>query len=94
MHELEIDSLFDHLIISAEVQVEKPNPVIFEAACQAVGTNPENCIHVGDDRRNDLFGARDAGCWAWLFGQDVHNFQEVERRLETGNYFESLHDDE
>jgi hypothetical protein len=24
----------------------------------------------------------------------VHNFQEVERRLETGNYFESLHDDE
>ena len=53
-----------------------------------------NCVpqavHVGDDRRNDLYGARDAGCFAWLWGQDVHNFGEVEHRLETGNLFDSL----
>jgi FMN phosphatase YigB (HAD superfamily) len=47
-------------------------------------------VHVGDDRRNDLYGARDAGCFAWLWGQDVHNFGEVEHRLETGNLFDSL----
>lgn len=40
--------------------------------------------------RNDLFGARDAGCYAWLWGQDVASFADVERRLVTGNYFDSL----
>ena len=28
-----------------------------------------------------MFGARDAGCWAWLWGVDVHSFQEVEQRV-------------
>jgi hypothetical protein len=42
-------------------------------------------------RRNDLCGARDAGLgWAWLWGADVRSFADVERRLETGNYFDSL----
>lgn len=34
-------------------------------------------MHVGDDRRNDIWGARDAGCDAWLWGSDVHSFKEV-----------------
>ena len=32
---------------------------------------------MGDDRRNDIWGARDAGCDAWLWGSDVHSFKEV-----------------
>lgn len=36
-------------------------------------------------RRNDLYGARDSGCFAWLWGQDVCSFADVEQRLETGN---------
>lgn len=40
--------------------------------------------------RNDLFGARDSGCYAWLWGSDVHSFEQVERRLETGNVWDSL----
>ena len=40
--------------------------------------------------RNYLFGARDAVCYAWLWGQDVASFADVERRLVTGNYFDSL----
>ena len=75
---------------AAEVHAEKPNPVIFEAACAALGLPPEHCVHVGDDRRNDLYGARDSGCFAWLWGQDVYNFEQVERRLATGNYIDSL----
>ena len=38
---------------------------------------PEDALHVGDDRRNDVWGARDAGCDAWLWGSDVHSFKEV-----------------
>lgn len=38
---------------------------------------PEEAVHVGDDRRNDIWGARDAGCDAWLWGSDVRSFKEV-----------------
>jgi FMN phosphatase YigB (HAD superfamily) len=38
---------------------------------------PEEAVHIGDDRRNDLWGARDAGCDAWLWGSDVYSFKEV-----------------
>lgn len=34
-----------------EVHAEKPNPVIFQAACSALSLAPEQCVHVGDDRR-------------------------------------------
>jgi REG-2-like HAD superfamily hydrolase len=87
MHELGISEVFDAIIVSAEVGAEKPNPVLFEAACDALGVETCDAVHLGDDRRNDLYGARDAGCFAWLWGADVHNFAEVERRLERGNMF-------
>ena len=34
---LELDSLFDAVVVSAEVGAEKPSPRIFEAACKATG---------------------------------------------------------
>lgn len=60
-----------------KVEAEKPNPTIFLKACDLLGVKPEEAVHVGDDRRNDLWGARDAGCDAWLWGSDVHSFKEV-----------------
>lgn len=70
--------------------MEKPNPMLFEIACEALGVPAAHAIHVGDDRRNDVVGARSAGCYAWLWGQDVLSFAEVERRLATGNLFDCL----
>ena len=59
------------------MEAEKPNPTIFWKACEFLGAEPEDAVHVGDDRRNDIWGARDAGCDAWLWGADVHSFKEV-----------------
>ncbi|XP_010926971.1 uncharacterized protein [Elaeis guineensis] len=72
---------FDAIAVSAEVAAEKPNPTIFLKACEFLGVKPEEAVHVGDDRRNDIWGARDAGCDAWLWGNDVHSFKEVARRI-------------
>lgn len=51
--------------------------MIFLKACELLGVEAEDAVHVGDDRRNDIWGARDAGCDAWLWGSDVHSFKEV-----------------
>lgn len=64
-------------MINLQVAAEKPNPTIFLKACELLGVKPEEAVHIGDDRRNDLWGARDAGCDAWLWGSDVYSFKEV-----------------
>lgn len=78
---LNCDHWFDAVAVSAEVAAEKPNPTIFLKACDLLGVTPEDAVHVGDDRRNDIWGARDAGCDAWLWGSDVHSFKEVAKRI-------------
>ncbi|MCO5575737.1 hypothetical protein L7F22_029540 [Adiantum nelumboides] len=72
---------FDAMAISAEVGAEKPNPAIFSAACELLGVQEQDAVHVGDDRRNDIWGARDAGCDAWLWGEDVTSFQQVAEKI-------------
>lgn len=79
--DLGVGELFDSIVVSAEVGAEKPSPLIFEAAVSALGVAPSECVHVGDDRRNDVWGGRDAGVTAWLWGCDVHSFEEVARRV-------------
>lgn len=78
---LNCDHWFDAVAVSAEVEAEKPNPTIFLKACELLGVKPEDAVHVGDDRRNDIWGARDAGCDAWLWGSDVQSFKEVAQRI-------------
>ena len=51
MHSLGLEPLFDSLVISAEHGIEKPNPRLFEAACDELGVDPADAVHVGDDRR-------------------------------------------
>lgn len=78
---LNCEHWFDAVAVSAEVSAEKPNPTIFLKACEFLEVKPEDAVHVGDDRRNDIWGARDAGCDAWLWGSDVHSFKEVAQRI-------------
>ena len=65
---------------------EKPNPVIFTRAVEALNVEPHECLHVGDDRRNDLWGARDAGCHALLWGSDVNDMAEVVHWVAHGSF--------
>lgn len=73
---------FDVVAVSADVLAEKPDPAIFHAACDMLGVRPHEAVHVGDSWKNDLGGAKAAGCGgAWLWKSDVRSFTEVASRL-------------
>jgi putative hydrolase of the HAD superfamily len=56
--------LFDNLefcAFSNEVGVPKPDPLIFETALEAIGSKPDEAVHVGDLLRTDIHGGRSLG---------------------------------
>ena len=64
---LDLETAFDAVVISDEVGAAKPDPVIFHAACAALGVGPAHAVHVGDRLDLDVQGARAAGLHAvWL----------------------------
>lgn len=59
--ELGLSGFFEHVIVSAEVGIEKPDSRIFAEVCRRLGRPPGQVLHVGDSRVEDYQGARDAG---------------------------------
>ncbi|MFI5647916.1 HAD-IA family hydrolase [Kitasatospora sp. NPDC051705] len=56
-----LDGLVDAYVLSFELGVQKPDPAIFEAACEHLGLAPAEVLMVGDDRTCDG-GATALGC--------------------------------
>jgi len=75
----------DLAIVSGEVRLEKPDPRIFEVTCKRLGVPPRFAVHVGDNRKHDVVGARTAGCTAWQYGRDIHSFAEIQQRVLDAN---------
>ncbi len=63
---LGIAPYLDFCVTSAEVGVEKPDPAIFREALERAGVGAGEAVHVGDQPRSDLVGAREAGLYAVL----------------------------
>jgi putative hydrolase of the HAD superfamily len=59
--ECALDGFFEHVVVSCEVGVEKPDPRIFQLAMERAGASPEECLYVGDNYYVDSVGARKAG---------------------------------
>lgn len=58
---LGIAGLLDTIVSSAEVGLHKPDPRIFELACNRVGVEPQDAVHVGDHHYADILGASAVG---------------------------------
>jgi putative hydrolase of the HAD superfamily len=82
-------SLFDAVVYSEEVGVEKPHPAIFEELLEQLELPAARVLHVGDSRRDDVEGARAVGLAAlWLTRGsargDLGGLDELGSRLLTG----------
>ncbi len=84
----------DFCLTSAEVGVEKPDPAIFFAALERAGVDPAEAVHVGDQPRSDLVGARGAGLHAVLLDrgnwhQAVDNCVRISQLAELSDLMEA-----
>ncbi len=62
-----IKGLFKFIIISGEAGIEKPDPAIFKLALEGIRLKPFEALMVGDDLRNDIYGAKKVGMnTAWI----------------------------
>jgi len=66
LREAGLHDVFDAVVDSAVVGIEKPDPGIFHHALRASGCSPERTLHVGDFYAIDVVGARRAGLHAAL----------------------------
>ena len=61
-----LDQCLDFCVNSTLVNSEKPHPPIFEEALRRAGVAPEEVLHIGDQVRSDVAGARSMGMYAAL----------------------------
>jgi putative hydrolase of the HAD superfamily len=74
---------FDHIIISAEVGVAKPEPEIFRIALDQAGVKPEEAVFV-DDFYVNIEGCEKVGMKGVLFKDAQIAMQQLKDLLSTG----------
>ncbi len=84
LEDLGLLGLFDVVVFSAEVGVEKPDPAIFLEALRVAGVEPRNAALIGDTYDEDVLGARSANMKVVLLdrsGRNHHDDVPVARDL-------------
>jgi len=51
----------DDVVLSCTVGLSKPDPRIYELACENLGVEPDECLFVGDGANDELAGAERVG---------------------------------
>lgn len=77
----EREQLFDATILSGEVMVTKPSPVIFQMTADALGVSTGDCIMI-DDLNDNCAGADAAGMRAVHYQSNKQTVREVEQILQ------------
>ena len=81
----------DLVIVSGDYDFKKPDPRLFQIACDKAGVKPEEAVFVGDIFARDILGAYRAGMkpiWIWKEGRCcdadvtiIHKIEELEELL-------------
>jgi len=58
---LGLEDMFNTVVVSEDVGVEKPHPEIFEKTCKELEVSPEDCMYIGDRLDTDVLGANKMG---------------------------------
>jgi putative hydrolase of the HAD superfamily len=83
--------LFDSTVFSCSVGVSKPDPRIYEVACEELGVEARDCLFVGDGANDELPGAERVGMTALQLRAPGEPLTEEGERW-TGRSVERLSD--
>lgn len=86
---LGLASFFHHQFVSEIIGAAKPDPSFFQECLRAMNAEPQATGHVGDDPREDIAGAEEAGIRGFLLDRNgtargekrVNNLLELADRL-------------
>lgn len=70
LEKLQMLPLFDFIVSSEEVNVEKPHQKLFHTCAVKAGVSPEECLFIGDSLKKDVMGAKNAGLNALWYCPD------------------------
>jgi FMN phosphatase YigB (HAD superfamily) len=68
---MRVAEYFRAMVFSNEVGFRKPGRRIFCLAAQALSTEPKDIVHIGDNLKSDIWGAKNAGFRAIYFSGNV-----------------------
>ena len=63
-HKIDMSGLKEYcdiIVVSGDIGIHKPDPMIFTYTCEKYGLNPSECVYVGDHPKNDIESATKAG---------------------------------
>jgi len=72
---------FDHFVFSDEIGNSKPKPIVFESACENLGVQAHELIHIGDREHNDILGPKKLGIGAILCTASLNRGSENSEAL-------------
>ena len=92
--QLGLEPYIDFIVTSGEVGTDKPEPPIFLAALQKAGVKASEAVHVGDQYKLDVLGARGVGITQLLIDRydlypevsdcpRIHSLTELAEQLRT-----------
>ena len=84
LEQLGISKFFNPIVISSEVGADKPDPFIFERACQLAGVAANESLHIGDDRAGDWEGAAAAGLRVVKLDRPQNSLRELVAACASG----------
>ncbi len=68
--ELPVAARVDATVFSAEVGRRKPDPLMYQLACERLGVEAGECLYIGDGGSNELTGASGYGMRAVLLADE------------------------
>ena len=82
LQKLKIDRLdfkhhFKEIIISGELRIHKPDPLIFNENTKRTGIPPEETVYIGNNYRKDIVGAHQVGWKTVWVNRDNEQPEEI-----------------
>jgi putative hydrolase of the HAD superfamily len=79
LEHLGISKFFTHIFISSEIGADKPDPEIYRRAVSLMNLQPNEVLHVGDDRERDWEAATAASLSVFCLDRPRNSLQDLLR---------------